>query len=115
MLPGANEHVITMIEDTVRRAPHVTTLIESGAGPEELLKVSLGEVDFEVLEESEVSFQCNCSMEKAAGLIASLGMAEVRSMLDEDKGAQMTCGFCNETYELAEADLEDILRTGDAA
>lgn len=115
MLPGANEDVITMIEDTVRRAPHVTTLIESGAGPEELLKVALGEVDFEVLEESAVTFQCNCSMEKAAALIASLGMAEVQSMLDEDKGAQMTCGFCNETYELAEADLEEILRTGEAA
>lgn len=114
MMPGANEHIITMIEDTVRRAPHVTESIEAGAGPEDLLKLALGEVDFEVLEEREPSFQCNCSMERATALIASLGRAEVESMLREDKGAQMTCGFCNETYELAEADLEEMLRTEEA-
>jgi len=111
MLPGANEHIITMIEDTVRRAPHVTASIDAGAGPEDLLKLSLGEVDFEILEEREVTFQCNCSMEKATALIASLGNAEVESMLAEDKGAQMTCGFCNETYKLSEADLEEMLRS----
>ena len=114
MLPGANEHVITMIEDTVRHAPHVTMSIEAGAGPEDLLRTALGEIDFEVLDEREVSFQCNCSMEKAVALIASLGRAEVESMLAEDKGAQMTCGFCNETYVLAEADLEEMLRSGEA-
>ena len=110
MLPEANEHIITMIEDTIRHAPHVTLSIEAGAGPEDLLKLALGEVDFDILDEREVSFQCNCSMEKARALIGSLGTVEVESMLREDKGAQMTCGFCNETYKLAEADLEDMLR-----
>jgi molecular chaperone Hsp33 len=112
MLPGANEHIITMVEDTIRRAPHVTTSIEAGAGPEDLLKLALGELDFEVLAEKEVSFKCNCSMERAKALIGSLGTAEVESMLAEDKGASMTCGFCNETYELSETDLEEIRDQG---
>lgn len=111
MLPGANEHIITMIEDTVRHAPHVTTSIEAGAKPEDLLKLALGEVDFEVLEERDVAFQCNCSMEKAKAMIASLGKTEVESMLKEDKGATMTCGFCNETYQLTEEHLKEILGT----
>lgn len=110
MLPGANEHIVTMIEDTIRHAPHVTMLIEQGAGPEALLAASLGEVDFNVLEESEVAFQCNCSLEKAKALIAALGKREVESMLIEDKGAEMTCGFCNETYQLSETDLGEMLR-----
>lgn len=109
MLPGANEHIITMIEDTIRHAPHVTTAIESGAGPEDLLKLALGEIDFEVLDEKDVSFQCNCSLDRARALIASLGAAEVESMMKEDKGATMNCGFCNESYSLSEADLEEML------
>jgi molecular chaperone Hsp33 len=111
MLPGANEHVITMIEDTVSRAPHLTTIIREGATPEELLRVTLGEVGFEVLEEKETAFRCNCSMERAVSLISSLGREEVRSMIEEDAGATMDCGFCNESYRLEAEDLAKIIES----
>jgi len=42
-------------------------------------------------------------------MIAALGRDEVESMLTEDKGAMMTCGFCNEIYQLSEGDLEEML------
>ncbi|MEO7673215.1 MAG: Hsp33 family molecular chaperone HslO, partial [Pyrinomonadaceae bacterium] len=111
MLPGANEHIITMIEDTIRHAPHLTTVIQEGATPEDLLRLVLGEIDFEILEETQVEFRCNCSMEKAIMLIGSLGNEEVASMLAEDNGATMACGFCNESYTLTEADLRAILES----
>ena len=56
MMPGANEHIITMIEDTIRHAPHLTSIISEGATPEDLVKLALGEIDFEILEEKEVEF-----------------------------------------------------------
>lgn len=111
MLPGANEHIITMIEDTIRHAPHLTAVIKEGATPEDLLRLALGEIDFEILEETDVEFRCNCSMEKATSLIASLGNTEVALMLAEDKGAVMNCGFCNETYSLTEMNLKNILES----
>jgi molecular chaperone Hsp33 len=76
-----------------------------------LVKLALGEIDFEILEEKEISFDCNCSFERAVSLIGSLGRDEVASMLAEDKGAKMTCGFCNEIYTLDEADLQKMLET----
>ena len=109
MMPGANDHIVTMIEDTVSRAPHVTDLIKNGAEPIDLATMALGELSFEVLDEREISFKCTCSLERARTMIASLGRAEVESMLAEDKGAVMTCGFCNEIYQLDEADLEAML------
>lgn len=109
MMPGANEHLITMIEDTINHAPHLTTVINDETTPQDLARLALGEIDFEVLEEKEIEFRCNCSFERAVSLIGSLGKAEVESMLAEDKGATMTCGFCNETYSLNEADLKEIL------
>lgn len=112
MMPGANEHIITMIEDTIRHAPHVTSMIEEGATPEDLVKLALGIIDYEILEERDVSFQCSCSPEKAVSMIAALGMDEVRSMLTDDNGAVMNCGFCNEIYRLSESDLEKILQAG---
>lgn len=111
MMPGANEHIITMIEDTIRHAPHLTSIINENTTPQDLAKLALGIVDFEVLEEKEVEFGCNCSLERAVQLIGSLGKDEVESMLREDHGATMTCGFCNETYKLDEKDLEEILNS----
>lgn len=109
MMPGANEHLITMIEDTIAHAPHLTSVIKSGATPQDLARLALGDIDFEVLEESEVEFRCNCSMERARTLIGSLGRNEVESMLEEDRGAVMSCGFCSEVYQLDEDDLKQLL------
>jgi molecular chaperone Hsp33 len=109
MMPGANEHIITMIEDTIRHAPHVTSVINEGATAQDLVKLALGEIAFEILEEKEIEFDCNCSFERAVSLIGSLGQEEVAAMLAEDKGAKMTCGFCNEIYTLDEKDLQKML------
>ena len=109
IMPGANEHLITMIEDTIRHAPHITSVISEGATAEDLVKLALGEIDFEILEEREIKFECNCSFERAVSLISALGRDEVASMLSEDKGAEMTCGFCNELYTLDENDLQEML------
>jgi len=110
MMPGANEHIVTIIEDTIARAPHLTSVIKDGASPEDLLKLALGEIGFKILEEKEVEFQCNCSAETAVSLISSLGKEEVHDMLEKDKGAVMDCGFCNEKYELGESQLLGILK-----
>ncbi|MDQ3043370.1 MAG: Hsp33 family molecular chaperone HslO [Acidobacteriota bacterium] len=109
MMPGANEHIITMIEDSINYAPHVTSVINEGATAHDLVKLALGEIDFEILEEKEIEFDCNCSFERAVSLISSLGNVEVAAMLAEDKGAKMTCGFCNEIYTLDEKDLQRML------
>lgn len=109
MLPTANPNIAVMIEDTILHAPRLTDAIKDGATPEDLLKMTLGIIDYEILGEKEVRFECNCSFERAVQLIASLGREEVKSMLEEDKGATMTCGFCNEIYRLNETDLRRIL------
>ncbi len=111
MMPGANEHIITIIEDTIRHAPHVTEIISEGAKAEELVKMALGVIDYQILEEREIKFECNCSLERAITLIGALGRKEVESMLSEDKGAKMTCGFCSELYALDESDLRKMLES----
>lgn len=110
MMPGANEHIVTMIEDTILHAPQLTTAINEGATPEGLLKLALGVIDFKILGEQDVEFKCNCSMEKAISLVSSLGQDEVKDMLEKDNGAVMDCGFCNEKYELDAEQLQEIIK-----
>jgi molecular chaperone Hsp33 len=109
VLPGADAQIIESVEDAIRRGPHTTTLIREGACPTDMLRAALGDLPFEVLEEKPVSFACTCSQERAVSLISSIDRTELEMILREDKGAAMTCHFCNETYRLDEAALEDIL------
>jgi molecular chaperone Hsp33 len=109
VMPDADERVVAAIESSVSRTPHTTSLIREGARPVDLLRAALGDVPFEVLDEREVGFACTCSYERVVSLIASIDRTELEAMLREDKGAALTCHFCNETYRIDEAALAGIL------
>jgi molecular chaperone Hsp33 len=42
-------------------------------------------------------------------LVSSIDRAELESMLREDKGAALTCHFCNETYRIDEPSLAGMV------
>jgi molecular chaperone Hsp33 len=110
MMPGADEKIISAIEATVRQMPQATIMIRDGARPVDLLRAALGGIELELLDEKPVSFACSCSYERAVSLISSIDPQELELMLHEDKGAVMTCHFCNETYRLGEAELKSIMQ-----
>jgi molecular chaperone Hsp33 len=109
IMPGADERIIRRIEESVSQTPHATKLIREGATPADMLRAALGAIDFEVIEERPVRFACSCSRERAVSLISSIDRNEMEAMLREDRGAAMTCHFCNETYRIDEAELQSIL------
>ncbi|HEY0385698.1 MAG TPA: Hsp33 family molecular chaperone HslO [Pyrinomonadaceae bacterium] len=113
IMPGADEKTVAAIESSISRTPQVTRLIREGASPTDLLRTALGSMEFELLAERPVSFTCSCSYERAVSIISSIERAELESMLREDRGAVMTCHFCNETYRLDEAALERMLQEGE--
>jgi molecular chaperone Hsp33 len=111
VMPGADERIISAVESSVSRTPHTTTLIREGASPAEMLRAALGDIRFEVLEERPVGFACTCSYERAVSLISSIDPEELKAMLHEDRGAALTCHFCNETYSIDEPSLSEIVRS----
>ena len=109
VMPGADSATVAAIESSVGRTPHTTALIREGARPADLLRAALGDVPFEILEEHEVCFACTCSYERAVSLVSSIDREELESMLREDRGAALTCHFCNETYRIDEPSLAGML------
>jgi molecular chaperone Hsp33 len=75
-----------------------------------MLETVLGDLDLMVLEEKEPRFYCQCSRERALQIISALGREEVEDMLEKDNGAELTCHFCNEAYQLSAEDLSGLLR-----
>ena len=110
MMPGADEKIINTIEAAINQMPQATIMIREGSRPADLLSAALGDIEFEILDEKPVSFTCSCSYERALSMISSIDRAELESMLREDRGAVITCHFCNETYRIDEAELESIMQ-----
>jgi len=109
LLPGADESVIEKIEAGVRRVGSVSRALESGMDAESLLRTVLSDFDLEVLETHPVEYRCYCSRERVSRALISMGRDELRAMIDEQKGAELTCQFCDVIYNFTEEELEELL------
>ena len=109
LMPGTDDETITIIEEHLANMQPVSKLIEKGLTPEELLYEILGKENVKILNDMPVSFQCNCSKERFASAIISLGEEEIRDMIQEDGGAEAHCHFCMEKYQYSIDELESFI------
>ncbi|KMY55979.1 heat shock protein Hsp33 [Bacillus sp. FJAT-27231] len=108
IMPGAEEEVISLIEEKVSNMTPISKLIEQGMSPEEILYYVLGKENVKILEQMPVSFECTCSKERFGNAMVSLGKEEIQEMIDEDGQAEAQCHFCNEKYLFTREELEEL-------
>lgn len=109
VMPGATEETINILEKRLADLPLVSKLIDEGKTPEDILKVVLGEENIEFLGENAVEFKCDCSKEKFADVLTSLGVNTLTELIEEDHGAETVCHFCNSKYQFSEEELKELL------
>ena len=109
LLPGAGEDVITKVEGGVMAAGSVTGLLSGSAGPEEMLRQVLSDFELEILERTPIEYRCDCSRERMERALVSLGPEELRGMIDEQGGAELTCRFCDNVQTFTREELEALL------
>lgn len=110
VLPGADDAIITQLEERINSIAPISTLIREGNTPEQILEKLIGEDNINFLDTMPVSFTCQCSKDRIQNAIKSLGNEEIQAMIDEDHGAEANCHFCNETYTFTEDELKALLR-----
>lgn len=110
VLPGADDQVITQIEERINSVPPISRLIDQGLTPEEILFKILGDDQVKILDKTPIVFKCHCSKEKIGNAIIGLGTDEIRNMIEEDQGAEASCQFCRETYHFNVDELEELYK-----
>lgn len=108
IMPGASDEIIDQIEARLKETARISTLLDEGQTPEEILQKLLATDDVEFLETLPVRFKCDCSKEKFASAIITLGAEQIQELIDQDHGAEAVCAFCNNKYEYSEADLYEL-------
>lgn len=109
LLPGAGEETAGELEASIRAAGPVTELLAKDPDPEALLRRALPGLELEVLEKRPVEYRCDCSRERMERALISLGREELREMIDEQGGAELTCRFCDNVQKFSKEELEALL------
>ena len=110
LMPFAEEEVISRLEQNVQKINSVTNLLEEGHTPESLLEKVLEGFDKQINEKMDTRFHCNCSKERVAKALISIGRKELNEMIQEGKPIEMNCHFFNTNYNFAVEGLKEILR-----
>ena len=108
LLPGASDSDIDKIEAGIAKVGQVTSHLHQGVGPEELLRMVLGDFALELLETVPVEYRCYCSRERMRSALVSMGKEELRALIAEQGRAEMTCQFCDAVHVFEKEELEAL-------
>ncbi len=109
LMPGAEEQMISYIENTVASIPSVSAMLAYGEAPEGILDIIFGEKDLKINSKSPCAYLCNCSRERMERNLISLGRPEILSIIEEQRGAELQCHFCNSKYQFSEEQLKALI------
>ncbi len=122
LFPGADEKFINLLEAKIKAIRNVTELFKGGMDLERIVKLLYEDMsdetyqklveDYEILEEREVSYYCDCNKEKYYKGLITLGKEEILNLLEELNGTIETeCHFCGKKYQFTKEDFKEFLES----
>ena len=108
-LPGCPDEIIDLLQAKGEEVMRFSERLDAGETPEELLESMFGELSLTFAGEREPVYHCDCSRERTERALISIGAEELREMIEEDHGAELTCRFCDKVYHFTEEDLRALL------
>lgn len=109
VMPFVEDSVVDQLEKNIGKISSVTSMLDGGHTPEEMLSQVLEGMEVEVTDRFPASFFCNCSRERIERAIQSIGEKEIREMIAEDQPIEVMCHFCNTAYTFTVEELQKIL------
>lgn len=110
LMPDVSEETIEKIEQNLSKISSVTTLLDEGNGPKEILEILCEGLDPKIIDIIPVGFKCNCSKERVSKALISVGKEELSKIVEEEDSINLHCDFCNTDYEFTKAELEELLQ-----
>lgn len=109
LLPGAPDETIDKVEAGIKRAGAVTTMLENGLTPEDILGQVCGDLGVVFLETTSVEYKCYCTRQRVEGALISLGIKELTEIMNEGKDFPVECQFCDEKYLFTPVNIAELL------
>ena len=105
LLPFADENVITKLEENAKLLNNISTQFAKGLSNEDILKLTLNGIEYDLFDELYVDYKCDCSYDRTKRAVYSLGKKEVEDIFSEQRAngqeekITVSCHFCNKEYD----------------
>lgn len=110
LMPFADDAVIEKLEKNLTQIPSVTTMLDDGLTPEQMLQKVLEGMDVEFTDTLPMEFKCNCSKERIEKALISVGEKDLKEMIADGKPIEVKCHFCSENYTFSIEELQKLLK-----
>jgi molecular chaperone Hsp33 len=104
--PHASDGAIRAVENRIKEAPPLSTLLEKMPIEAVVAQVLHG-LDYKQIDDSfnvPLSYSCTCSRERALAPLTLFPSDEIQEMVDEG-GSEVVCQFCGRKYSFTRDDL----------
>ncbi len=114
LLPFPDPKIIDAIERNAKDLTNVSRLFDEGKTLEEIAQIALRDIPFDVFDEIDAAYRCNCSRERTTRALITLGKDELLKMLDEQvkegkpERLEVNCRFCDRKQYYNRADIEKM-------
>ena len=114
LLPFADNATVEALEKNISALSNVSSLFDRGMSNLEIADIALAGIEYDVFDELEVEYKCNCSRERVEKALITLGRPEMEKLLAEraaeGKGEQLEvcCRFCDKKYYFGKADVDSM-------
>ena len=98
LLPGATEEEISLIEKNISSIDTISSMIEKGLTPKEIIDIVMEGFNPEILDEFNASYYCDCNDNRMKEILLTLGKEQLDEAVLEDGFIEIVCGYCNKKY-----------------
>lgn len=116
LLPFANPETVDAIEKNVPALANVSKLFDLGLSNQAIADLALQGIEYDVFDELEVEYRCDCSRERVERALITLGEKDLRQMLAEQiaegkkEELEVCCRFCDRKEIFTAKDIEEIIK-----
>ena len=111
--PGDPEAMLIKIADCVREAGERYPLSRVGVSCAGSVDLETGrvwgdEIEFDIFDENDIGYVCDCSRERTRRALFSLPQKDIDEMIADGETIEMTCRFCDNIYKFDIDELKKI-------